>query len=84
MLSTLYTVRQYHAYLSQVLAQKPSGPPRRRSVLELQEMHDCEDDIPALIIRGAWSIPAVMWRDIVKVPQRIWSMEVLILIEFDT
>ncbi|CBN74318.1 Ankyrin Repeat Transient Receptor Potential Channel [Ectocarpus siliculosus] len=54
----------------QVLAQIPSGPPRRRSVLELQEMHDCEDDIPALIIRGAWSIPAVMWRDIVKAYQR--------------
>lgn len=52
---------------SQVLAQIPTGPPRRRSVVELHELHRFQDDIPPLIIRGAWCIPAVMWRDIVKV-----------------
>eukprot|EP00903_Cladosiphon_okamuranus_P014652 g13586.t1 len=53
-----------------VLAQIPKGPPRRRSVVERLELHECQDEIPRLITRGAWTIPAVMWRDIVKAYKR--------------
>lgn len=53
-----------------MLKQIPTGPPRRPSVVELHELHECEDHIPRLIREGAWVIPAVMWRDLVEVRQR--------------
>lgn len=49
------------------MQQIPSVPPRQRSVVNLKELHECRDDVPSLITRGAWSIPAVMWSDIVEV-----------------
>eukprot|EP00903_Cladosiphon_okamuranus_P014653 g13587.t1 len=48
----------------------PSVPSRQRSVVNLKELHACHDDNPSLITRGAWSIPAVMWSDIVEAFKR--------------
>lgn len=55
-----------------MVAQIPLGPPpRQRSVVERQDLHNCRDVIPPLITRGEWCIPAVMWRDIVEVRQTL-------------
>ncbi|CBN74319.1 Transient Receptor Potential Channel. Partial sequence [Ectocarpus siliculosus] len=53
-----------------VLKQIPQGPPHGRSVLKDEELHEYHDNIPPLITRGAWTIPAVMWPDIVKAYKR--------------
>ncbi|CAM9397930.1 unnamed protein product [Ectocarpus fasciculatus] len=53
-----------------VLKQIPQGPPHGHSVLEDEELHEYRDSIPPLITRGVWTIPAVMWPDIVKAYKR--------------
>ncbi|CAM9267068.1 unnamed protein product [Ectocarpus sp. 4 AP-2014] len=53
-----------------VLKQIPQGPPYGRSVLKDEDLHEYHNNIPPLITRGAWTIPAVMWPDIVKAYKR--------------
>ncbi|CAM9237184.1 unnamed protein product [Ectocarpus sp. 12 AP-2014] len=53
-----------------VLSQIPPGPPHDRCVLDDEDLHECHEHVPPLITRGAWTIPAVMWPDIVKAYQR--------------
>lgn len=57
----------FHVF--QVLEQIRHGPPRRHTVAERQELHEYQEEILPLTIGCAWSIPAVMWPDIVQVWQ---------------
>eukprot|EP00903_Cladosiphon_okamuranus_P014655 g13588.t2 len=49
----------------------PKNPPARETAADSRKLYECNlDGIPKPISRGQWTIPAVMWRDIVEALNR--------------